>query len=59
MELVTPNHRMVLAGSSIEPEYIARLRARNVYGGAGEKWRQDLNEKKIRDVDVFEKRFGY
>ncbi len=47
------------AGFSIEPEYIAPPRATDVYGGAGEKWRQTLKEKKIRDVDVFEKRFGY
>ena len=41
------------------PGYIARVRARNVYGGADEKWTQHLDDDQIRDLDEFEKHFGY
>jgi hypothetical protein len=47
------------AGLSMGPEYTARIRARNVYAEADKKWMTHLNEDQIRDLDEFEKRFGY
>ena len=52
-------HIAEFAGLSIDPSYIARLCARNVYGGADEQWTQHLSDDQIRDLDDFEKRFGY
>ena len=52
-------HIAEFAGLSMDPGYIARVRARNVYRGADEKWTQHLHDDQIRDLDEFEERFGY
>ena len=52
-------HIAEFADLSMDPSYIARVRARNVYGAADEKWTQHLNDDQIRELDEFEKRFGY
>jgi hypothetical protein len=47
------------AALSMESGFVERVRARNIYGGADDKWMTHFDEDQIRDLDEFETRFGY
>lgn len=46
-------------GLEVGPDLIERLKRRQVFGGADDKWRKFFDEEQVQHLDEFEARFGY